>query len=556
MEDSSHVREAEQAPPEGNITIKIEQADYSLTISKTRKRNGFQIKLSEVRPEKNITFLHESDMDKITLTIKSLGDCDTIDELIKTFATMIAKGNPSVIKKDEQYYLAFEVITLVKKRTYELDLEKHEPVNQIATIQKDIADIKQQLDKYKAISEELLKKVNANENTNYKEYVDKTIEDKINALEHKFTQDLKKVDDTYNNTIANTKNELLERINGINTNGHPATKELLKELNKTKQKHSDEEQIIQDLIQEVNTLKDDNNKKDTTITQIRKEITDTTQETNTSKEQNKVKVDNIKKEISNIQAEEIKELIQEVNTLKTDNNKKDTTITQITKEINNLIKEVNTLKTDNNKKDTIITQTNNEIKELKQEINTLKADNNKKDTTITQINKGINDLIKELNKVKDDNIKKDTSIKELTKELNIMTTNNINKDTSINELSKEINILKDKSIKDEITNKEITNELNIIKTKHKNDQELNKLINEHETKVKSLHEYIESLRKTIDQHSKIMDSKLGTNYITLKMEIKKKDVGKDIPIINQCHTYKLIINIIIIDQILQNIMMN
>ena len=41
----------------------------------------------------------------------------------------------------------------------------------------------------------------------------------------------------------------------------------------------------------------------------------------------------------------------------------------------------------------------NEIKELKQEINTLKADNNKKDTTITQINKGISDLIKE-NKIK------------------------------------------------------------------------------------------------------------------------------------------------------------
>ena len=123
-----------------------------------------------------------------------------------------------------------------------------------------------------------------------------------------------------------------------------------------------------------------------------------------------------------------------------------------------------------------------------------------------------------------------------------MTTNNINKDTSINELSKEINIFKDKSIKDEITNKEITNELNIIKTKHKNDQELNKLINEHETKVKLLHEYMESLRKTIDQHSKIMDSKLGTNYITLKMEIKKEDVGKDIPIINQCHTYKLFKN--------------
>ena len=115
MEDSSHVREAEQAPPEGNITIQIEQADYSLTISKTRKRNGFQIKLSEVRQEKNITFLHESDMDKITATIKNLADCDTIDELIKTFATMIAKGNPSVIKKDEQYYLSFEV-TFVKKK--------------------------------------------------------------------------------------------------------------------------------------------------------------------------------------------------------------------------------------------------------------------------------------------------------------------------------------------------------------------------------------------------------------------------------------------------------
>ena len=353
MEDSSHVREAEQAPLEGNIPIKIEQADYSITISKTRKKNGFQIKLSEVRPEKNITFLHESDMDKITTKIKSLGDCDTIDELIKTFATMIAKGNPSVIKKDEQYYLAFEVIILLKKRTYELDLEKHEPVNQIATIQKDIADIKQQLDKYKAISEELLKKVNANENTNYKEYVDKTIEEKLNALEHKFTQDLKTVDDTYNNTIANTKNELLERINGININGHPATKEPLKELNKTKQKHSDEEQIIHNLIQEVNTLKDDNNKKDTTITQI-------------------------------------------------------------TKEINNLIKEVNTLKTDNNKKDTTITQTNNEIKELKQKINKKPKSNKTNNNKLTVVKKD------DLKFATNDNLTKNKNIiKNNTKELHI-----------------------------------------------------------------------------------------------------------------------------------------
>ena len=40
----------------------------------------------------------------------------------------------------------------------------------------------------------------------------------------------------------------------------------------------------------------------------------------------------------------------------------------------------------------------------------------------------------------------------------------------------------------------------------------------------------------------ILNEKNKDNYIIFKIQIDKDDIGKDIPIIRQCHTYKLFHN--------------
>ena len=53
----------------------------------------------------------------------------------------------------------------------------------------------------------------------------------------------------------------------------------------------------------------------------------------------------------------------------------------------------------------------------------------------------------------------------------------------------------------------------------------------------------EPLIKKLNEQMEIIKNKFRDNYITLKLEIKKNDIGKDITIINQCFTYKLFKNI-------------
>ena len=188
-------------------------------------------------------------------------------------------------------------------------------------------------------------------------------------------------------------------------------------------------------------------------------------------------------------------------------------------------------------------------KEIREEINNIKNNN-------------IIYNEEEKNKVIRDN-KNELNIKEILKELlikdkeiiNILYSefeNKINNDKK--EDYKKIEESLNKTIKKKYSNKvdiNIYND-NINKIKEDINNQINEInniknnIKEHIKKEVNDYNQINSkdnvLIRNLTERINIFNKKIKDNYITLKIEINKEDMGKDISIINQCWTYKLFKN--------------
>ena len=199
-----------------------------------------------------------------------------------------------------------------------------------------------------------------------------------------------------------------------------------------------------------------------------------------------------------------------------------------------------------------IKEIDDKYKEIKEEINNIKINNS---NAIIYNEEERNRIIKE--------IKNELNIKEIVKEL----------------------LIKDKDIKN-ILNKEFENKLNDYKNEETKNMEesVNKIINEKysnnmdieiyndninkikeniNNQIKEINniknDFMENIKKEFNEYNKtnnknnilinnlykeidILNNKIIDNYITIKIEIKKDDIGKDIIILNQCWTYKLFKN--------------
>ena len=192
-----------------------------------------------------------------------------------------------------------------------------------------------------------------------------------------------------------------------------------------------------------------------------------------------------------------------------------------------------------------IKEIDEKYKEIKEEINNIKNQNNRMIYNEEERNKIINDIKKELNikEILKDLLIKDKEIinilyNEFENKLNNNKKENNNKiEESVNKIINEkysnkidITTYNDdiNKIKNDINNQinEISNIKNIIKEKIKN--ELNNKDN--------------IIIKQINEQINIINNKIKDNYITLKVEIKKEDIDKDIVILNQCWIYKLFKN--------------
>ena len=193
-----------------------------------------------------------------------------------------------------------------------------------------------------------------------------------------------------------------------------------------------------------------------------------------------------------------------------------------------------------------IKEIDDKYKEIKEEINNIKNQN------IIYNEEERNKIIKE--------IKNELNIKEILKELLIKDKDIIN--ILYNEFENKINNNKkednnkieesvNKIIKEKYNNKVDINIYNDNINKIKNDinkqiNEINNIKNNFKDKIKNeINEYNKInnkeniIIKRLNEQINILDNKITDNYITLKIEIKKNDIDKDIVIMNQCWIYKL-----------------
>ena len=148
-------------------TINIDGVEYNYSFAQLEKEEGILIQLSEVKPDKNITFSYQATSAQITKDIKALCLCENIEEMINSLKDIFNSGEIKVEKKEEKYFMKIEVKTFGKLSKYEIELEKHEPVpiepiNQSTYLLNQLKDIDK---KYKELKEEINNlKINNNPN--------------------------------------------------------------------------------------------------------------------------------------------------------------------------------------------------------------------------------------------------------------------------------------------------------------------------------------------------------------------------------------------------------
>ena len=180
-------------------------------------------------------------------------------------------------------------------------------------------------------------------------------------------------------------------------------------------------------------------------------------------------------------------------------------------------------------------------KKIKEEINNIKSQNNQ----MTYNEEERNKIIKE--------IKNELNIKEILKDLLINDKDIINifesklnnqKNEDNNKIEESVN----KIIKEKYSNKVDIETYNEDINKIKNDindqiKEINNLKNSIKENIKNeINNKDNVIIKKLNEQMNIINNKIKDNYISLQIEIKKDDIGKDIKILNQCWIYKLFKN--------------
>ena len=141
-----------ETPPFDEKTINIKGEDYKYSIKKMEKENGIIIRLSEVKPCKNITFTYEALRDKVIKDIKILYIYENIDEMINALNDIFNKGKITVEEKDKKYIMKIDVSLLDKLSEYQIELEKHDPNEKQPKI---LLKLKEMNDKYNELKEEI-----------------------------------------------------------------------------------------------------------------------------------------------------------------------------------------------------------------------------------------------------------------------------------------------------------------------------------------------------------------------------------------------------------------
>ena len=245
-------------------TINIKGEKYKYSITKMEKENGIMIKLSEVKPKKNITFIYEAQRDKIIKDIKILYIYENIDEMIKTLSDIFNKGKITVEEKDNKYIMKIDFSILDKLSEYEIELEKHEPNEKQPKI---LLKLKEIDNKYKELKEEInnIKNNNLTFNEGEKKKLVKEIKEELDIKE--YVKELLKDKDITNILFkelwtrlsnANIKKEEIQVNKDNNEIINKKIEEPINEIIKDKNLSNADKKVLND--DNANKIKEDINK--------------------------------------------------------------------------------------------------------------------------------------------------------------------------------------------------------------------------------------------------------------------------------------------------------
>ena len=180
----------------------------------------------------------------------------------------------------------------------------------------------------------------------------------------------------------------------------------------------------------------------------------------------------------------------------------------------------------------------NKCKELEKEINNLKEnkkavlDGEEKAKLIKEVKENLNlkEMIKETLQAQEvkDMLFKEFEEKTVNKLAEKEKEEKKEDDLIAKKVEESVNNILDEKYSDKIDEKQLNESINKIKK-------------DYDAQIKKIRENGEQIIKKFEEQANLLNEKIS-NFINLKIEIKKEDIGKDIRIINQVSTYKFFKN--------------
>ena len=158
------------------FSLKINDLDYSYSISKLEKVEGIKIKLFESKPKTNIYYEYEATTSELTNNIKFLLLCEDLDEMVSTLKEAFDKGHVKFLEETGKYYIELQFEAMGKSKIHKIEFIKYEPKDpltelsdKIITIQNDIKNISKEIEEIKK---------NKNNDIDFKEKIKEYLQDK------------------------------------------------------------------------------------------------------------------------------------------------------------------------------------------------------------------------------------------------------------------------------------------------------------------------------------------------------------------------------------------
>ena len=292
---------------EDNSTIQINNSYFSYSISKSEKEKGIKIKLYESQPKTNIYYEYEATISQLTNSIKTLLICEDLDEMITTLKAAFDEKRAKFLEEKDKSFIEFNFKAIGKSKTYKIEFKKYEPKDTLTEINDKITAIHNDCKNlYNEIEE--LKKAKIDD-IDIKEKIREVLQEKdmkmklyeefeqILCLKFNFVNTKKESDINNNNLIdiensvkEISKNELMkkvdetefkEKISNIEEQLNKKTNDLIeikslldnfgnsyiskKDLNSEINKNIQNNEIIQKISENINSIKNNTNNNNNSI---------------------------------------------------------------------------------------------------------------------------------------------------------------------------------------------------------------------------------------------------------------------------------------------------